>query len=266
MLGDDAAQFIAKQHTRPWLLYLAFNAPHTPLQVTEDCIARVKQIADERRRAYAGLIVSLDDAVGKTLQALRDSGQESRTLVFFLSDNGGPTTVTHASNLPLAGEKGQLNEGGVRVPFVVSWPGVLPPGATYDQPVSSLDIFATSAALAGATVPAAHRLDGVNLVPYLKGEKTGSPHDTLYWRTGGGKSFAARQGNYKYLRVGSQEKLFDLADDLGETTDLSARHSDVVQRLQASCEQWNKLNIAPLFDSPNEGRTPKAKTPPVTIQ
>ena len=134
----------------------------------------------------------LDDAVGTVIHALAESGQAERTLVFFLSDNGGPTLVA-AKNEPLRGIKGQVYEGGVRVPFVVSWPGQLPAGTTFDAPVSSLDIFATAVALAGVSVPAGTKYDGVNLVPYLAGKSKTSPHDRLFWRTEGGQSAPPRR-------------------------------------------------------------------------
>jgi arylsulfatase A-like enzyme len=199
VLGREAAAFVIRHKTTPWFLYVAFNAPHTPLQVTDKQLNRVAHIEDETRRTCAGLVVGLDDAVGQVLDALRDSGHADRTLVWFFSDNGGPISVTHSSNTPLRGAKGQVYEGGIRVPFLVSWPGHLPAGKDFAAPVSSLDVFATAVALAQAKVPEQHSLGGVNLLPYLSGEKSGAPHERLFWRTGGGAKFAIREGDWKLV-------------------------------------------------------------------
>jgi arylsulfatase A-like enzyme len=266
VLGREAARYI-KQHkptpsnnAQPWFLYLAFNAPHTPLQATDELLARVKHIEDETRRGCAALLVGLDDAVGETLNGLRDSGQQENTLVFFLSDNGGPIGVTHSSNDPLNGAKGTTYEGGIRVPFLVSWPGKLSQGRDCNQPVISLDIFATAAELTGAKVPPAPRLDGVNILPYLKNEKTGSPHERLFWRAGGGLRWAVREGDYKLVKMDNTDpQLFNLVSDIGEKNDLAAQQPAVLSRLIAAYQTWNKDNIAPVFGGPNEG---KAKAQP----
>ncbi len=260
VLGREGASFITDHKGQPWFLYLAFNAPHTPLQATDPLLERVKHISDPTRRGYAALVVGLDDAVGVMLKALKESGQMENTLVFFLSDNGGPVSVTHSDNTPLRGAKGQVFEGGIRVPFVVSWSGRLPRGKDYGQPVSSLDVFATAAALAGTKVPAGHVLEGTNLLPYLMGERTGAPHERLFWRTGGGAKFAVREGDWKL--VGGETggtQLFNLAIDIGEDKDLAAAQPEVLARLRRAYADWNKDNIAPLFESPQakQSKAPK---------
>ena len=262
VLGREASAFVKRHTAEPWFLYLAFNAPHTPLQVTDKQLDRVKHIADETRRNYAGLVVGLDDAVGEVLAALRQSGLEANTLVWFFSDNGGPVGVTHSDNRPLRGAKGQVYEGGIRVPFLVSWPGRLPQNKDYSPPVSSLDVFATAAVVAGATVPAGHALDGVDILPYLAGEKTDAPHARLFWRSGGGAKFAVREGDWKL--VGGEEatpQLFNLAADVGESQDLAAANPDVVNRLRQAYDQWDKDNVAPLFESPKAKKPRAAKAP-----
>jgi arylsulfatase A-like enzyme len=265
VLGREGASTIKRhQHPatsgNPWFLYLAFNAPHTPLQATDELLARVKHIDDETRRRYAALVTGLDDAVGEVLKTLRDSGQEENTLVFFFSDNGGPIDVTHSQNTPLRGAKGSTYEGGIRVPFLVSWPGKLPQGKDYDQPINSLDVFATAAELTGAKVPATHKLEGVNILPYLTGEKTGAPHERLYWRAGGGNRWAIREGNYKLLKMYDEpQQLVDLAADIGEQKDLSAEKPDVVARLKAAYDTWNKDNIPPAFEGGEINRVKKGK-------
>ncbi len=256
-LGEEGAAFIQRHKSEPWFLYLAFNAPHTPLQTKPEYLERVKSIGDETRRNYAALIVGLDDAIGAALKALRESGQEENTLVWFFSDNGGPVPVTHSSNEPLRGHKGQVLEGGMRVPFLVSWPARLPKGRDYAEPVSSLDVFATAVALTGAKVPAGHKLEGVNVVPFLAGEKTGAPREKLFWRTGGGTSYAVREGAWKLVREpGGEPQLFNIDTDLGERRDLAAEKPEVVAKLKASYETWNAENIAPVFAGP-AGRAKK---------
>jgi arylsulfatase A-like enzyme len=251
VLGKEGAAFIQRHKREPWFLYLAFNAPHTPLQATDPYLERVKHIKDETRRKYAALTVAMDDAIGVVLEALRATDQENDTLVWFFSDNGGPVTVTHANNTPLRGAKGSIFEGGMRVPFLISWPGQLPQGKDYQHPVSSLDVFATAAAVAGAKVPANLSLDGINLLPYLKGDKTGTPHDRLFWRTGGGQSWAVREGDWKLASPApGQTLLFNLKDDVGETKNLADSHPDLVAQLRKAYETWNRDNVAPLFEMP----------------
>jgi arylsulfatase A-like enzyme len=146
-LGDEAASFIKRHRENPWMLYLAFNAPHTPHEPTAEREAEFARVKDTQRRRYLAQLSLLDDAIGTVSQALDESGQRKRTLVFYFSDNGGPVK-SGAVNHPLRDGKGSLYEGGIRVPFLVSWPGTLPEGKTYAEPVISLDVFATALAQA----------------------------------------------------------------------------------------------------------------------
>jgi arylsulfatase A-like enzyme len=260
VLGREASAFITRHKAEPWFLYLAFNAPHTPLQVTAKQLDRVGHIADETRRNYAALVVGLDDAIGDVLATLKSSGQGEQTLIWFFSDNGGPVAVTHSDNSPFRGAKGQVFEGGVRVPFLVSWPGHLPAGREFAEPMSSLDVFATVAALAKADVPMTHHLDGVDLLPYLTGTKRGAPHERLFWRTGGGAKYAVREGKWKLVaEVASQPQLFNLATDVSESKDLATEHPEVLSRLRRAYDEWNQHNIAPLFESPPGNRQKAAR-------
>lgn len=259
VLGREAVSFVAKHQREPWFLYLTFNAPHTPLQVTDKQLKRVQHIQDETRRNYAGLVVGLDDAIGAVLDELNNTGQTAKTQIWFISDNGGPVGVTHSDNSPLRGAKGQVFEGGIRVPFLISWPGRLAAGTEYRQPVHSLDIFATAAATAAATVPPTHALEGVNLLPYLTGEKTSAPHEHLFWRAGGGERYAVRSGDWKLVaESGSNPLLFNLASDLSESKDVAAEQPTVLARLQQAYVSWNQLNVAPIFESP-KANPPKNK-------
>jgi arylsulfatase B len=157
----EALSFIDRRREEPFFLYVAYNAVHSPLQGADAYLKEFASIDDIQRRIFAAMLGNLDDGVGQILAKLRAAGLEDDTLVFFLSDNGGPTRELTSSNKPLRGEKGSVYEGGVRVPFMVRWPGRLPAGSTYEQPVSSTDIFATAAAVAGATPPQGRTLDGV---------------------------------------------------------------------------------------------------------
>jgi arylsulfatase A-like enzyme len=192
--------------------------------------------------------------VGRLVSTLRELKLESDTLVFFLSDNGGPLhDVNGTRNDPLRGAKGQVYEGGIRVPFIVRWPGHLAAGKTYDRPVISLDIFPTAAAAAGVSLSPALRekLDGVNLLPHLLGKASESPHERLFWRTGGGVLFAVRENRFKLVRIrGASPQLFDLEADIAESKDLAALRPDLATRMSAELEAWNRQLIPPLFESP----------------
>ena len=174
-------------------------------------------------------------------------------MVWFFSDNGGPPyNVAPTHNDPLRGNKGTIYEGGIRVPFVVQWRAGLPEGAVYEQPVISLDVLPTAAALAGAKLPDSMKLDGVNIAPHLKGEVKTPPHERLFWRTGGGASWAMREGHYKLVKAGKDAapQLFDLNNDIGEAKDLVSERPDVVMRLQEAHDTWNAELIPPIFESP----------------
>jgi arylsulfatase A-like enzyme len=247
VLGEESAAFIHRNKENPWVLYTAFNAPHTPIEVTPELLERVKNIEDENRRAYAAMIVGLDDAVGRILQQLRDDGLDERTLVFFLSDNGGTTENKTSSNIPLRGRKGTMWEGGIRVPFLAQWKGVLPAGTTYDRPVSSLDILPTALAAAGAPSIAEQPLDGVDLLPYLTGKKSGDPHDSLCWRIAERDIWAIRSGNHKLVHQDKQVRLYDLSADIGEQRDLAGKLPEVQDRLQKEFNKWEAGLSKPLW-------------------
>jgi len=253
VLSREAAAFVARHKAEPFFLYVAYNAVHTPLQAPEKYLSRFAGISDERRRTYAAMTSAMDDGVGQVIEVLRDNGLERDTMVWFFSDNGGPVeTVAPTHNDPLRGHKGAVFEGGIRVPFVVTWPARLPKGKVYDEPVISLDVFATAAALAGAKVPASHKLDGVNIVPHLTGKAKEPPHAVLHWRTGGGATWAIREGRYKLLQAAKDTapQLYDLQSDIGETKDIAAEKPDVVTKLKQAHEAWNAELIPPIFESP----------------
>lgn len=248
-LGTIAADFVDRHAgKKPFFLYLAFNAPHTPLQANAEDLEKFKQIGDEKRRTLCAMTHALDRAIGVVLAKLKEKGVEENTLVFFISDNGGPTGVVPCDNSPLRGHKGQAYEGGVRVPFVVTWPAKLKPGV-YEKPVSSLDILPTCLARSGGNIPA--NLDGVDLLPYLGGARKGSPHERLFWRSGGGALHAIREGDWKLVRAkGEKPELYNLASDIGEKRDLAAATPDKVAALEKTLNAWDAELLPPAFPNP----------------
>ena len=227
-LGEETAAFITKHKAGPFFAYLAFNAVHAPLQAPEDEIAKFNT-GNKDRDARLAMGKRMDDAIGKVMTALKDGGVWGNTLIFFISDNGGPLAQS-ADNTPLRGGKHTDYEGGVRVPFLICWPAALKPGE-WQSPVSSLDILPTALAAAGIAVPAETRLDGINLLPLLKGE-TQSPSRDFFWCSGSDEGWwAVRSGDWKL--VGEKDKLglFDLSKDVSEANDLAKQMPEKVAEL-----------------------------------
>jgi arylsulfatase A-like enzyme len=221
-----------------------------PPQVTEKYEKRFADVPERRRRILLAKLSALDDGVGRVLEKIREHKLEKDTLIFFISDNGGPTGSNGSRNDPLSGFKGEVKEGGIREPFLIQWTGHLPAGKVYDQPVISLDLFPTALAAAGAATPDGVKFDGVNLLPFLSGESDQPAHKTLCWRYG--PQWAIRDANYKLRHAeddGRSPKLFDLAADIGEKHDLASDRPDVVQRLTSEYEQWNAQNQPPRWHS-----------------
>jgi arylsulfatase A-like enzyme len=224
------------------------------MQATDKYLQRFANIEDKNRRTYAAMMSAMDDAIGQVLAKLRQQKQEENTLIFFFSDNGGPTGVNHSSNQPLRGNKATTWEGGVRVPYLVQWKGKLPAGKVYDQPVIQLDILPTALAAAGVAVSPEWNLDGVNLLPYFRGETSGAPHDALYWRFGA--QMAIRRGDWKLVkapvadgargarRTGAlaldRAMLFNVANDIGEQNDVAESNPEKVKELTALWKTWNE--------------------------
>lgn len=248
--AERAVDWIERHKGGPFFLYFPFNAQHAPLQATKKYLDRFPSIADEKRRTFAAMMSAKDDAVGRVLAKVREIGQEENTLVVYVADNGGPTQVTTSKNDPLRGYKATTLEGGVRVPFLMQWKGRLPAGKTYDFPVIQLDLLPTAIAAAGGASDPSWKLDGVNLLPYLTGENAGRPHDALYWRFG--EQWAIRQGDWKLVssRVdGPDPRLFNLAEDIGEASDLAAKLPEKVKELRAAWDKWNAEQAKPLWEA-----------------
>lgn len=238
-LTSAAVNFITQHNDNPFFLFLSYNAPHGPLQAPQHYLDRVSSIKDKRRQTYAAMITAVDDGVGRVITQLKNQNLLDNTLIFFFSDNGGPPWANASSNAPLRGVKGLVYEGGIHVPFVVSWQNQLPAQTTYDQPVVSFDVFATAAALAGAELPDDRVIDSVNLVPYLKGQRNDAPHQSLYWRQGEGFQLAVRIGDHKLLRLAGREpELYNLSTDLSESEDIAQSRSNITQRLDQAAQTW----------------------------
>lgn len=240
----EAISFIERHKDEPFFVYLPFNAVHAPLESTARYLARFESIKDEKRRTFAAMNSAMDDGVGRVLDKLRELKLEEDTLIFFISDNGGPTGQTTSANTPLRGFKGQVWEGGIRIPFMMQWKGRLPAGKVIDRPVISLDVHPTALIAAGGQLPTSKPLDGVNLIPFLTEKSASIPHDRLFWRFG--KQWAVRMGDWKLENHGTGEpELYDLTKDIGETTDLAAKEPDKLKELRAAFDNWNSLLVAP---------------------
>ena len=244
--SEVAAAFVSRYHDEPFFFYLAYRAPHVPLDAPKKYLDRFPGEMPQRRRQALAMLSAVDDGVGRIVEALRKYNLEKNTLIWVIGDNGAPLKIHKLDapgggpgwdgslNTPMNGEKGMLTEGGIRVPFVVNWKGTIPGGQVYSEPVISLDVAATAQALAG--LPDDPRLDGVNLIPFLTREKSGAPHDALYWRWLG--QSAIRKGKWKYLRSDRREYLFDMETDAEEKNDLLATHPEIATGLKAELTGW----------------------------
>lgn len=260
-LTDEAVKVVAANRHRPFFMYLAYNAPHTPLQATKEDYDALPMIEDHTLRVYAAMIRSLDRNIGRVLQSLKDQGLDDNTLVIFTSDNGGAHYIgLDGLNSPYRGWKATFFEGGIHVPFFMRWPGGIPGGASVAAPVSHFDIFATAAAAAGGKAPADRIIDGVNLLPFIKGEAPGRPHDLLFWRTD--RYRVVRAGDWK-LQVSEEPKkdwLFNLAVDPTEKHNLAAQEPARLAAMKAQLATWDQAQRKPLWPSLGAGPIPIDKT------
>lgn len=243
-LTREACSFIERHQQQPWFLCLSYNAVHSPMQARSADMDRFAHIEDIHRRIFAAMLAHLDDGVGQVLRKLQDAGLEERTLVFFLSDNGGPTKELTSSNAPLRGGKGDLWEGGIRVPFMLSWKGQIAPGQVIDSPAISMDATATALSLAGVDTKSA-MLDGTNLWPMLTDPSNAASTRTFSWRVG--KKNALRRGPWKIIRSGGKWSLYNLIDDPTESHDLAADHPERIAELKDAWDQWNEEQVEPLW-------------------
>lgn len=249
----EAVGFIEQHKAGPFFAYVPYNAVHVPQEAPQKYLDRFPQVEDRQRKLMLAMLSAEDDGVGRILAALRDNGLDEKTLVIFFSDNGGPTHGNASRNTPFRGFKGQVWEGGIRIPFMMRWTGHVPPAKVIDKPIISLDVFPTALAAAGIEPRAELHLDGVNLLPWLTAERQDTPHDVLYWRFK--PAWAVREGNLKLVLALGEEKpeLYDLATDPGEKHDLAADKPDVAARLHQKFDAWNAQLMDPRWPGRQEG-------------
>ncbi|WP_200974879.1 sulfatase-like hydrolase/transferase [Echinicola sp. 20G] len=244
--GDECVDFVKRHQDEPFFLYASFNAPHTPMQATAADLALYKDIKDEKRRTYAAMVHRLDINVGRIVEAVEKAGLLENTVFVFISDNGGPAYTNASINAPFNGKKGTLLEGGIHVPFIIKWDGMLSAGSSYAAPVSSLDLTPTFVSLAGGELKEEDKYDGVNLMPFLKGEKKNIPHEEIKWRFT--ISAAIREGKWKLVRLPDRlPMLYNLEEDISEQHDVALENLEITQRLLKKLGHWDVRLPHPLF-------------------
>lgn len=250
-IGDGACDFIRANKEKPFFLFVAFTAPHAPLQPKPEVLQAIGKIGNGKRTKYAGLVKSLDDNCGKILDCLNELGLADNTLVVFSNDNGGQT-LTGANNFPLRGHKGQLWEGGIRVPMAMRWPAKITPGIVIDTPVISLDWLPTFVDASGNKTEAEWKLDGTSLLPLFRNPAAPLPSRPLFWRTNGSKGpIAVRDGDWKLINLRDKQpgslELYHLKEDISESRNVAAEQPEKVKELQTLMATWEKELVEPLW-------------------
>jgi arylsulfatase A-like enzyme len=258
-LGDAACEFIEQKKDTSFYLFVSFTAPHGPLEPRRGSYdaQRIKHIKHDARRGYAGLIVALDDNVGKVLSTIENNGLNNNTIVIFTNDNGGPGGKDSTSNYPLRGYKGNLYEGGIRVPWAMSWPGVIKAGSVINTPVTTMDILPTVFEAAGESVAPEWELDGNSLMPLFGASENQFPKRALYWRRHGIEGpIALRDENWKLLARNTPDQspeLYNLASDIGESRNVASQNPKVLKRLQSKLGAWEAQLVTPLWGPGSPG-------------
>ena len=253
-LTDQAVASIKANRNRPFFMYFAPNAIHTPLQAKNEDYDALPQIKDHRLRVYGAMARNLDANVGRILQTLKDEGLDQNTLIVFTSDNGGAGYIGLPDvNKPYRGFKSTFFEGGIHTPFFMRWPGTIAPGTRFPYPVGHVDLFATAAGAAKASVPTDRKIDGVDLLPYVQGRAKGRPHQTMFWRSGQYK--VVRDGDWKLQSNESRNKvwLYNLAVDPTERNDLSRADPARTQALLAMLKTQDAETAKPMWPSLLQG-------------
>jgi len=239
-MRDHAKEFVSNQKDSSFFLFLSFSAPHVPFQAPQNYYDQFSNIKDDNQRVYLAMIKALDDSVGDFMSHLKKEGLNDNTIVYFISDNGGASYTGATDNGPLKGGKITHFEGGVNVPFMMQWPGYVEAKTVYDQPVSAMDIFTTSLAACNIPLPKNVKIDGVDLLPFLKQDINGQPHEKLYWRTD--HIQAIRYQHWKLLLSTRDEWLhfYNLENDRSEEFDLKDLEQEEMQMLQRFFQEWNE--------------------------
>lgn len=245
VLGNEAAAFIERNADKPFFVFLSFNAPHTPMQATQEDLAEFPQL-EGLRRTVAAMTLAMDRASGTVLNKLDELGLADNTIVVFTNDNGGPSDRNGSNNFPFAGTKSNHLEGGLRVPFLMRWPERLGAAAEYRYPVSTLDLLPTFFAAGGGDVEKLKDVDGVNLLPHLSGDADNRPHDVLYWKKD--VRGTIRDGDWKLMRFADRPpELYDLTEDIGEQSNLADEHPELVAELFKKLFAWEQTLQRPLW-------------------
>ncbi|GLR19463.1 sulfatase-like hydrolase/transferase [Portibacter lacus] len=240
--GDECVDFIKRHKAEPFFLFASFNAPHTPMQATEDDLELYKHIKNKKRRTYTAMVHRLDVNVGRIVEAIEQAGLSENTLIVFISDNGGPASTNASINAPYNGSKGTLLEGGIHVPFIMKWTGKISPNSIYESAVSSLDLAPTFIELAGGK----ENLEGVNLIPFVNNPEMEDPHANLKWKFT--ISAAIREGEWKLIRLPDRMPvLYHLPSDLAEQNDVALKNLDITQRLMKKLGDWDVNLPHPVF-------------------
>jgi arylsulfatase A-like enzyme len=242
---QEAIRIIKEESEKPFFIYLSHNAVHGPMDVKEEDIMSYN-FKNPKRKKYSGLMKNLDDQTGLLMQSLKDADKHENTLVFFMSDNGGPTSHNGSSNWPLRSGKGSEFEGGNRTPFIIQWPAKISANTVSSTPVISYDIFTTCINVAKGKLAQDRVYDGVNLLEIINGSK---PHDQrpLFWSRG--KNYAIRQGKWKLITLPQGSFLYDLSKDISEKNDLSDSFPEVKSELTQLLNKWKSTHAKALWST-----------------
>lgn len=251
-IARETESFIDANRDRPFFAYVPFNAVHTPIEATKKYQDRFPNEKSEKQRDYNAMTSALDDAVGRIVGAVQRNGLTDNTIVIFVNDNGGPTYTGVQSNAGLKLGKLFLFDGGIRVPLIIKWPGVTRPGSSFDGVSSSLDLFPTICRALGIELPALMKLDGVDLAPYLTGDKEQTPHEILFWSNG--PNIAVRRGDWKLVKSHDNVWLFDLAKDQSESKNIADQNSEIVNELEQAYMEWRAEMREPAWPSKPQRR------------
>lgn len=247
-LSREAVRFVRKSAGQPFFLYLAYNAPHTPLQATDEYLRRFEHIENEKRRTYAAMVSAMDDGIGLVLDELDALGIMENTLIVFLSDNGGPESTNGSDNGPLQGGKGSFFDGGLRVPFAMQWPARIEAGLVYHSPVISLDIAATVMSFVNPEAANDASLDGINLIPLLNDKSAVPPNRYFFWRNFDRNWSAVRSNQFKLIVQGDHApQLFEITNDIGEKVNVIQQYKPVYDELFSKWKAWERELKDPAF-------------------
>jgi arylsulfatase A-like enzyme len=245
VLADEAISFIEKNKNTPFFIYLAFNAVHTPMEATQADLEKFPNLSGKRQE-LAAMTLALDRACGRVLDKLKELGLDKNTIVVFSNDNGGPTDKNASLNLPLSGTKSNHLEGGIRVPFLISWPHQIKKNQRFNFPVSTLDLLPTFYAAGGGNLAELKDVDGVNLIPYINGKIKERPHQTLFWKKE--VRLAFREGDWKLIRFADRPaELYDLSKDFSELNNLASVQPDRVKSMFKKMFAWESTLERPLW-------------------